>query len=258
MCARVLLAGATGAIGTRLMPLLLQARAVVFGTTRAAVHAGALRPRGIEPIVVDVFNAPAVVMHQLTDLALIHDPGRLAEARRVMAQSIAWVYAPGPEPHAEADPLDFGAAGTAASTIRGMVALERAALTAPTLIENSPRTSVQTHIPRERFILLMAERISRTLFCCTSIVNCRHAGLEGGSSVEGSCSKTAVFAHGSLRCCRAGAMAYRMTLSAWKRRDGEMVRPRVWAVLRLITSSKVVGCSTGRSAGLPPFRILST
>jgi hypothetical protein len=173
MCARVLLAGATGAIGTRLMPLLLQARVVVFGTTRAAVHAGALRRRGIEPIVVYVFNAPAVVMHQLTDLALIHDPGRLAEARRVMAQSIAWVYAPGPEPHAEADPLDFGAAGTAAITIRGVVALERAALTAPTLIENSPRTSVQTHIPRERFILLMAERISRTLFCCTSIVNRR-------------------------------------------------------------------------------------
>src|SRR5262245_45720415 len=69
----------------------------------------------------------------------------------------------------------------------------------PTLIENSPRTSVQTHIPQERFILLMAERISRTLFCCTSIVNRRHAGLEGGSSVERSCRKTAVMSHAPFR-----------------------------------------------------------
>ena len=37
-----------------------------------------------------------------------------------------------------------------------------------------------------------------------------------------------------------------------------MVRPSAWAVLRLMTSSNVVGCSTGRSAGLVPFRILST
>ena len=52
-----------------------------------------------------------------------------------------------------------------------------------TLIENNPRTSVQTRILRERFTLLMSERISRTLFFCTSILNRRHAGLEGGSSV---------------------------------------------------------------------------
>jgi hypothetical protein len=37
-----------------------------------------------------------------------------------------------------------------------------------------------------------------------------------------------------------------------------MVRPSVWAVFRLMTSSKVVGCSTGSSAGLAPLRILST
>jgi hypothetical protein len=50
----------------------------------------------------------------------------------------------------------------------------------------------------------------------------------------------------------------RITSVAWKRREGGMVRPRAWAVLRLITNSNVVGCSTGRSAGLTPFRILST
>src|SRR5437016_12391686 len=127
MGTRVFLAGATGAIGKRLIPLLLQGRAVVFGTTRAAARAGELRSKGIEPIVVDVFDAPAltramvevepeVVVHQLTDLALIHDRSRLVEAltrnarlrtegtqnlvaaaleagaRRFIAQSIAWVY----------------------------------------------------------------------------------------------------------------------------------------------------------------------
>src|SRR4029453_11935717 len=51
---------------------------------------------------------------------------------------------------------------------------------------------------------------------------------------------------------------YWITLSAWKRRVGGIVRPRACAVLRLITSSNLVGCSTGRSAGLAPFRSLST
>src|SRR5206468_11038703 len=119
-------------------------------------------------IVVDVFDAlalpramvavePEVVVHQLTDLTLIHDRGRLVEtltrnarlrtegthnlvaaaleagARRLVAQSIAWVYAPGPEPHTEADPLGLGAEGTAAITVQGVVALEQAVLTAPQL-----------------------------------------------------------------------------------------------------------------------------
>src|SRR5207253_1833377 len=33
-----------------------------------------------------------------------------------------------------------------------------------------------------------------------------------------------------------------------------IVRPSAFAVLRLMTSSNLVGCSTGRSAGLAPFR----
>src|SRR5713101_5654080 len=36
-----------------------------------------------------------------------------------------------------------------------------------------------------------------------------------------------------------------------------MVSPSAFAVLRLITSSNFVGCSTGSSAGLEPLRILS-
>jgi hypothetical protein len=35
-----------------------------------------------------------------------------------------------------------------------------------------------------------------------------------------------------------------------------MVSPSAFAVLRLITSSNLVDCWTGRSPGLPPLRIL--
>src|SRR5688572_3960548 len=51
---------------------------------------------------------------------------------------------------------------------------------------------------------------------------------------------------------------YRITLSALASTFGGIVRPICLAVLRLITSSNFVGCSTGRSAGLAPLRILST
>jgi hypothetical protein len=54
------------------------------------------------------------------------------------------------------------------------------------------------------------------------------------------------------RCC------YSITSSARATSVGGMVRPRAVAVLRLMTSSIFVGCSTGKSAGCAPFRILST
>src|SRR5215510_2227736 len=46
-----------------------------------------------------------------------------------------------------------------------------------------------------------------------------------------------------------------MISSARTRTDGGIVRPSALAVLALITSSNLVGCSTGRSAGLAPLRI---
>ena len=48
-----------------------------------------------------------------------------------------------------------------------------------------------------------------------------------------------------------------MISSARASTAGGIVSPRVFAVLRLITSSNLVGCSTGKSAGLAPFRITS-
>jgi hypothetical protein len=51
---------------------------------------------------------------------------------------------------------------------------------------------------------------------------------------------------------------YSITWSARCKSDGGIVRPRALAVLRLITSSNFVACSTGRSPGFAPLRILST
>lgn len=163
---RIFLAGAAGAIGARLTPLLLDAGHHVVGTTRSTTKADALRAAGVEPVVVDVFDAtalsravgaarPDIVVHQLTDLPPGLDPARMAEGtrrnarirregtrnlvaaaltagvHRLVVQSIAWMYAPGPEPHGEDDPLDVHAAGTRAVTADGVATLERLTVASP-------------------------------------------------------------------------------------------------------------------------------
>src|SRR5262249_25992071 len=54
------------------------------------------------------------------------------------------------------------------------------------------------------------------------------------------------------------AALHSITSSArcWRNQGTSM--PSVWAVLRLMTSSNFVGCSTGISAGFPPCKILTT
>src|SRR5262249_53492544 len=49
-----------------------------------------------------------------------------------------------------------------------------------------------------------------------------------------------------------------ITSSARASSVGGMVRPSALAVLRLMTNSSLVDCSTGKSAGLAPLKILST
>src|SRR5262249_49925862 len=46
-----------------------------------------------------------------------------------------------------------------------------------------------------------------------------------------------------------------ITSSAMASTPGGIVRPSAFAVLRLITSSNLVGCTTGRSAGFAPLRM---
>jgi nucleoside-diphosphate-sugar epimerase len=89
-----------------------------------------------------------LVLHQLTDLPAGLEPAQMAEGtrrnarmrsegtrnlvgamlaanvHRLVAQSIAWMYAPGREPHSEDDPLDVDAQGSRALTAAGVVALE--------------------------------------------------------------------------------------------------------------------------------------
>ncbi len=155
---RIFLAGATGAIGRRLVPLLVGAGHEVTGSTRSVEKAAGLRAAGVKPVVLDAFDAdavqaalfdarPEVLIHQLTDLPQQFDPANMAEAlarnaririegtrnligaakaagvRRVVAQSIAFIYAPGPEPHRESDPL-APAEGPMRTTMEGVTALE--------------------------------------------------------------------------------------------------------------------------------------
>src|SRR5262245_44915571 len=66
------------------------------------------------------------------------------------------------------------------------------------------------------------------------------------------------------RGCRAAekrdelAALHSITSSTRARNSGGMAKPSALAVFILRTNSKMVGCSTGRSAGRAPFRILST
>src|SRR5206468_6758404 len=49
-----------------------------------------------------------------------------------------------------------------------------------------------------------------------------------------------------------------ITLSALASTFGGIVKPICFAAFRLMMNSNFVGCSTGSSAGLAPFKILST
>lgn len=86
---RIFLAGASGLIGVRLVPLLVDAGHDVAGMTRTSSKAPMLAELGCQPVVCDVYDAaalteavvgfgPELVMHQLTDL-----PDDVAELRRV-------------------------------------------------------------------------------------------------------------------------------------------------------------------------------
>ena len=120
---RVFLAGASGVIGLRLVPLLVAAGHDVAAMTRTQAKAEQLRGLGAQPVICDVFDLDALceavpafgaeaVIHQLTDLP--DDPAHIPElaganarmrrqgtrnllaaanaagAARFVAQSVAW------------------------------------------------------------------------------------------------------------------------------------------------------------------------
>ncbi|HET9155619.1 MAG TPA: NAD(P)-dependent oxidoreductase, partial [Myxococcaceae bacterium] len=124
---RVFVAGATGVIGRPLVDRLLASGHDVTGMTRSEEGAERIRATGAEAVTCDVFDRdalraavdaakPETVVHQLTSLSKRYDPrnpvsgetnrirtegtrnlieaGRAAGARRLIAQSIALMYAP--------------------------------------------------------------------------------------------------------------------------------------------------------------------
>jgi nucleoside-diphosphate-sugar epimerase len=139
---KVLVAGATGAIGRRLVPQLLAGGHEVSALVRSPQSASSAQALGAKPVHADALDpdatmralgeaAPEIVIHQLTSLPRRIDPRRIerdfvlndrlrsegtrhlvaaAQAsgvRRVIAQSIAFMYAPGPPGtiHRESDAL---------------------------------------------------------------------------------------------------------------------------------------------------------
>ena len=81
-------------------------------------------------------------------------------------------------------------------------------------------------------------------------------GLLEKRTIAGS-NCNAVAARSAL-CERPGMSDHLTTSSARSSNDCGIVRPSALAVLRLITRSNFVGCSTGKSPGLAPLTILST
>ena len=67
---RVFLAGASGVIGQRLIPLLVQAGHVVGGMTRSSGKMELLAQLGAEPILCDVFDRDALI-HAVRDFKQI-------------------------------------------------------------------------------------------------------------------------------------------------------------------------------------------
>jgi nucleoside-diphosphate-sugar epimerase len=166
---KVFLAGATGVVGRRLALLLLDAKHDVTGTTRDPAKADRLSAIGIAPAVVDAFDAaamarvvadarPDVIIHQLTDLpSAPGTPGyaagqganrrlriagtrnlvraaTMAGVKRMIAQSIAFIYAASDGIRDESDPLDVSAEPPRQFTVQGIAALERETLQTPGLV----------------------------------------------------------------------------------------------------------------------------
>lgn len=132
---RIFLAGASGVLGQRLVPLLVQAGHVVGGMTRSAGKADLLDRLGAEPIVVDVFDRerlitavsdfkPDIILNELTDLPddvtkigdhadlnarirtegnqNIIDAARAVGSPKILAQTVAWQLPDGPDARAVA------------------------------------------------------------------------------------------------------------------------------------------------------------
>ena len=157
---RIFVAGASGAIGRPLIGRLIDGGHQVTGMTRREERAAEIRDRGAGCIVCDAFDRgaltrivcetqPEVVVHELTALPPDLDPRKKgiyaannrirregtrnliaaageAQARRIVAQSIAFIYAPtGGWVKSEDDPVMSGAPGEFGEGVEATLDLER-------------------------------------------------------------------------------------------------------------------------------------
>ncbi len=160
---RIFVAGGTGAIGRPLVSALVAAGHDVTVFSRSAGRVAALNLPSVVPAVGDAFDTdalrravqdatPEVVVNQLTSLPTSFSPleakhaydrtvrlrrdvsgplvqaARAAGARRVVAQSIAFAYRPGPGVRTEDDPLWTDAGGMISQLTTSVAALESATL----------------------------------------------------------------------------------------------------------------------------------
>jgi 2-alkyl-3-oxoalkanoate reductase len=160
---KIFVAGATGVIGTRLVPGLVRRGHEVVGTTRTPSKVERLRQLGARPVLLDALDetavkaavteaAPEVVVHQLTAIPEAVDPRRLdrqfaltnrlrtegtdhlleaaraAGVRRVVAQSFAmWAYARTGGPiKTEDDPIETAPPTSVRETLAAVLHVERA------------------------------------------------------------------------------------------------------------------------------------
>jgi nucleoside-diphosphate-sugar epimerase len=165
---RVFVAGAAGALGRRLVPLLVERGHEVVGTTRTRDKADQIRAAGAEPVLLDALDRdqvrravleakPEVIIHELTALSgsfdLRHfdaffattnrlrtqgtdyliEAGQAAGVRRIVVQSYAgWPYPrSGALVKTEEEPLDEHPAANSAATLAAIKHAERATTTAP-------------------------------------------------------------------------------------------------------------------------------
>jgi nucleoside-diphosphate-sugar epimerase len=165
---RVFVAGGTGAIGRPLVGRLVAAGHEVTVLVRTEERAGALRAVGATPVVGDALDVdatmravgsarPDVIVNELTNLAKTANPFALktgfarterlrteasqtlvaaaeqAGARRIIAQSIAFAYRPGPGTRTEDDPLYLDGPKELGALARAIDTLERATLGSPSV-----------------------------------------------------------------------------------------------------------------------------
>jgi nucleoside-diphosphate-sugar epimerase len=161
----IFLAGATGAVGRSLIPILVEHGHTVAGTTRSAAKAGLLRSLGAEPVILDGLDGEAVraavaaerpdaIVHQMTALSGLSDirkfeqafavtnrlrtegtdhllaAAREAGVERIVAQSYTgWPYArTGGPVKSEEDPLESAPAREMRETLAAIRHLEESVL----------------------------------------------------------------------------------------------------------------------------------